>query len=136
MSDTNGIGTILGHGAKDTSAADVTPAANCAGYESTLYAVAFGSLDSTLTYQLQDSDDGTNWANVSSTVVNGTPGQNAILTGATNTPGTMLVLHSSVRRYHRLLPAAGSGSNYGAVVVLQLGKDQDLSTGVTLTVGQ
>lgn len=135
MITATGLATVFGHGPKVTSAGDTTPAIAGAGFEGTLYVIVVGTLADSLTYQLEDSENGSSWAAVSSTVVNGVAGQNALITCVQNSVHTMLVLNGAVRKFHRLQPAPGAGNNLGAVAAIKVGQDRGLSSGLTQVIG-
>jgi hypothetical protein len=135
MIESTSIKLVFGHGAKVTTAGDTTPGIIGAGYEATLYVVTYGSIADTLTYTLQDSEDNSNWASAS-TVVNGVAAQTPVLNAVQNTSQGMLVLHSAVRKYHRLLPGPGAGNNVAAVTAVKIGAEQALVASVDLVVGR
>ena|SRR5690349_5859048 len=132
--DMMGITHASGHGAKIVPDADTTSGVAASGYGATLYVLAFGDLESTLSYTLEDSEDGTDWATVVGPV-NGVDGQTIVVEGVANTPASVMVKHSAVRRYHRLTAAAGAGDNYCAVVALLLQPDQTISDSVDFRLG-
>jgi hypothetical protein len=125
----------LGHDAKAATAADATPGIDSSGYRGTLYVIVGGAQADTLTYTLQDSADNTNWTNVSAPV-NGVAAQGVVVTALAGVaPVFIYVLHSAVRRYHRLLPASGAGDNFAAVAALRIDGDQVLTRNIDYIVG-
>jgi hypothetical protein len=125
---------VSGHAPEAVADGTTTTSIGTAGYGATLYAIAFGSLDDTLSYTLQDSDDGTNWATVTA-VVNAVAGQTLTVAGVANTTKVVLVRHAAVRRHHRFIAAAGAGSDYGCVIALLLLPDQESGAGPDYIVG-
>lgn len=123
-----------GHPPKVATAADATPGIDTAGYGSTLYVISFGELEDTLSYTLEDSDDNSTWA-TASVVLDGVASQTLVVNGVANTSVAVLVHHSGVRRYHRLLPASGAGDNLACVVALKLEPAQELGDTVDYVVG-
>ena len=126
MMNLSQVAKTFGHGPKVTTAADATPALFGGSFEWTLYVVTVGTLASTLTYQLQDSEDGTNWTSI----------DGGLLSCVASSSHLIAVKHTHVRRYTRLLPANGSGNNLGAVTALRLNLSNSQGTrGVDITIG-
>jgi hypothetical protein len=126
---------VSGHDAKAATAADATPAISTSAYRGTLYVLIGGAQASTLTYTLQDSADGTNWATVTAPV-NGVDAQTVVVTMLEGeTPVLIWVLHSAVRRYHRLLPASGAGDNLAAVAAILMDGGTSTAPWVNYRVG-
>lgn len=124
-----------GHDAKAATAADATPAIATAGYRATLYVIVGGVQASTLTYTLQDSADGTNWATVTAPV-NGVAAQTVVATALEGeNPILIYVRHSAVRRFHRLLPASGAGDNLASVAAILIDAEQPRAASIDFRVG-
>jgi hypothetical protein len=132
--DLMGIVSGAGHGAKAVTGADVTTGVPARGYGATLYVLAFGALEDTLSYTLEDSDDNTNWTIVTGPV-NGVESHTIVVEGVADTPVAILVRHSAVRQYHRMNPTVGTGDNFCAVVSLSLEPSQNLADTVDFILG-
>ena len=113
---------------------DTGPSIACAPYDSTLYVLSFGVLPDdvdppaagSLTFKVQDSVDGLDWADMDGLLVTRT-----LADEEENSSAAILVDHSQLRGFHRIVAVPATLACVGSAVAVHIGLPQNRgSTGV------